>query len=686
MDGITSLLAGTADATARGYRSLPKDAGSWGSSITAQVYRLIPPSLPVQASVHMNQTDEVNGFGIGSVHLADNDGNVKGFMPIVIRRFKLAPLDIIVLDGKFHPFSEELIRKTFSGDEIAEGLADKKELREYNDQDLTNITQPPNSGMYNTASDKGAFLLSIGEEDQDAFSSFLKEGSWMLGALNKLGCAESVRSLLEKRAAQEPAAAPISVITWEKLAAHKYRIMTTRSGTFGPSIVEVDERGLRVSVKDAEPESKDELLDQIHNDNAVTRSDLDDKEEAGVAGETLNEGPRGSEVILYRTDKAKPEQGSEHGAGFAMTTAGARIRGILFPSVIDLDGKKVDTKLFIGRGVSGVQPQIAIEPVSGKIDLRDVLEDTVPRSGETGTLVHLKGDSAVALAPFTIRSVQTNASTDSTRSSVVLDATTMLGGEVSISISPMVKGIAEISRKGSKKRRYTVSSDFYWVPMGEFKEFMTSPNMMKSAGDFERTELAPKVRVINTGLGYCLQAPWVKTAEEKTGLDMGCLSWGEASHVLSSLGCHTKAASGILNIADERSSATVIGLAGPYGAAQEKTASSDELTEKVASVRTLARSTFPILLAYSAEIEKRGAPKDTVDSSLELNFMNPQNVEYFTGLVPKFSDTIDALGKLLIATRVGLPEVDEGAVKAALRGVSQIRNDLRDLTYTDEIE
>lgn len=686
MDGITSLLAGTADATSRGYRSLPKDSGSWGSAITAQVYRLIPSSLPVQASVHMNQTDEVNGFGIGSVHLADNEGNVRGFMPIVIRKFKLAPLDILVMDGKFHPFSEELVRKSFAGAGMTEGLADKKDLREYSDQDLTNITQPPNTGMYNTASDRGAFLASIDSADQASFSSFLKEGSWMLGALNGMGKAETVSGLLEKRAAREVAEPPVSVITWEKLAEHKYRIMTTRSGTFGPSVVEVDERGLRVSVKDAEPESKDELLDQIHNDNAVTKSDLDDKEEADAAGETLNEGPRGSEVILYRTDKATPEQGSEHGAGFAMTTSGARIRGVLFPSVIDLNGKKVDTKLFIGRGVSGVQPQIAIERVSGKVDLKDVLEDTVPRSGETGTLVHLKGDSAVALAPFTIRSVQTNANTDSTRSSIVLDATTMLGGDVSISISPLVKGIAEVSRKGSKKRRYTVSSDFYWVPMGEFKEFMTSPNMMKSAGDFERTELEPKVRVINTGLGYCFQAPWVKTAEDKTGLDMGCLSRGEASHVLSSLGCHTKAASGILNIADERPSATVIGLDNPYAVIHEKTASSNEVIEKVASMRTLARSTFPIVLAYSAELEKRGAPKGTVDSSLELNFMNPQNIDYFTGLVPKFTDTIDALGKLLIATRVGLPEVDEQAVKAALRGISQIKNDLRDLTYTDETE
>jgi hypothetical protein len=714
MDGLASLLTGTSDATSRGYRSLPQDKDSWASVITGLVYKVIPPDLPIQASVHMNQVDEINGFGIGSVHLANQDGEVKAFLPIVVRRFKLAPLDVIVSNDKFKPLSENLVRRLFSNDEMTEGLADKKDLREYSDQDLTSLTTPPAQGMYNYASDRSGFLSTISEDDQTAFRSLLSKDATVLGELNALNKTAHVQGLLAVPEQEKVAATRDLITTWEKLAEGKYRILTS-DGTFGPKVVEVDEKGLRVSIKDADPENKDQLLDRVHRESAVTRSELDKREDEDLANQNLNEGPAGSEVLLYRVDKAEPKVGDEHSMGFAMTSAGAKIRGVLFTNVIGLNGKKVDTKLFVGRGVSGIQPKIAIEPTSGKLDMQSDFQDTMPKVGETGTMVHFKDQSAVALVPVTIRSVRVSPDPNPTAAVVVLNATTMLGDEVVLSISPTIKGIVETTPKGSKrgKKRYTISSSFHWLPMGDFKEFVTTPDMMKNATDFEKKAMASKARIINTGIGYCLQAPWVKVAEEDTGMDFGCLSTGEISHVLAGLGCHTKTAAGILRIADARPSVTVIGLrhgemkktakektirvrgkmTGPAGAvvpvrwAKEQnlgSAMADE--EKLSSIRARVKVVTPMVVRFSREIEKRGGHKDTVDTVLDLNFLNPQNISYFTSLVPKFDDTIDALSKLLVAARVGLPEIEEDSVRATLKNLTSIKDDLRDLTYSDEAE
>ena len=684
MDGLASLLTGTSDATSRGYRSLPQDKDSWASVITGLVYKVIPPDLPIQASVHMNQVDEINGFGIGSVRLADQDGQVKAFLPIVVRRFKLAPLDVIVSNDKFKPLSEDFVRHLFSSDEMTEGLADKRDLREYSDQDLTSLTTPPAQGMYNYASDRSGFLSTISEDDQATFRSLLAQDATVLGELNALNKTAHVQGLLAVPEQEKVAATRDLITTWEKLAEGKYRILTS-DGTFGPKVVEVDEKGLRVSIKDADPENKDQLLDRVHREGAVTRSELDKREDEDLANQNLNEGPAGSEVLLYRVDKAEPKVGDEHSMGFAMTSAGAKIRGVLFTNVIGLNGKKVDTKLFVGRGVSGIQPKIAIEPTSGKLDMQSDFQDTMPKVGETGTMVHFKDQSAVALVPVTIRSVRVSPDPNPAAAAVVLNATTMLGDEVVLSISPTIKGIVETTPKGSRrgKKRYTISSSFHWLPMGDFKEFATTPDMMKNATDFEKKAMASKARIINTGIGYCLQAPWVKVAEEDTGMDFGCLSTGEISHVLSGLGCHTKTAAGILRIADARPSVTVIGLR--HGE-MKKEASPFVGEEKLSSIRARVKIVTPMVVRFSREIEKRGGHKDTVDTVLDLNFLNPQNISYFTSLVPKFDDTIDALSKLLVAARVGLPEIEEDSVRATLKNLTSIKDDLRDLTYSDEAE
>ena len=78
MDGIASFLAGTSDASHSAPRRLSQDPGEWAGEVIRLISGMIPPEVPAQPQVHFNQKDEINGYAVGSVHLADGDGNVDG--------------------------------------------------------------------------------------------------------------------------------------------------------------------------------------------------------------------------------------------------------------------------------------------------------------------------------------------------------------------------------------------------------------------------------------------------------------------------------------------------------------------------------------------------------------------------------------------------------------------------------
>jgi hypothetical protein len=600
--------------------------------------------------------------------------------------------------------------------------------------------------------------------------------------------------------------------------------------------------------------------------------------------------------------------------------------------VVDLDGKSINTKLFVGRSVAGVQPKIAIERISGSVFFDETVEDAVPKQGETGTLVHTdeKGDT-VALVPMTVDSVWTQGlqshpfpgeDGEPAGPRMTINARTMMGKAVELVIG-RARGIVDITPdhrktegKKAKRKRYAVSSEFNWVPMSEFKEFMDQPRLMRDADDLEKKASIPQLRVIYTGLGYGLQAPWVKTAQalfdkeaappgmlpraaganaaaagaagsplptpdapsvsggaagmpKGASLDLSCLSEGEARHILCELGANVATADGVLKYAKVHGSLRVRGLEAPIeklarhpflavpgkgkalraalmglglggaglaagGAAGAGLASAelasqhddgglsaeryeaerarkadyrrgrelesqgasaldsleafgegarafgdnvldagsdltgkdlhnefrsarrqgtraledvrrqgtraledvgidaadrgrfalDRLGESEAGGRALdALSRFGIVhegsvnpalemiallrkqakaafskLAYVARVQYgRGADDtseadrlakfaeagDTIEAALDLNFLNPQNLSYFIGMQPKLKDILDGLGRLLVAVRLGLPDIDEETVRSAVKQIDSILSGLRALSFAE---
>ena len=888
MDGIASFLAGTSDASHSSPRRLSQDPGEWAGEVIRLVSGMIPPEVPAQPQVHFNQQDEINGYAVGSIHLSDGAGDVKGFIPVIVKRFQLSPMDILVADGKFMPLTERRLRELFESTAMDDGTIDLWKVRDGSDQDLTE-TNPSSAGLYPYAGapmSREDFLQTLAPSDQVELEAALRKDAGALVVLRELDKVASVHELMEPVVEPEPAEAIPTVRTFVKTGAGKYKIMTSYEGNFGPKIVETDEGGLRVSIKEAIPENRDDWLTRVHTEGTATVKGKEEEAEKNLAKEeNINQGPKGGEVFLYRADRTEPEDGTEHCGCFAMTTSGQRIRGVLLPKVVDLDGKSINTKLFVGRSVAGVQPKIAVERISGTVDFKEAVEDAVPKQGETGTLVHVddKGD-AVALVPMTIDSIWTDSSRcrvcddedGPTGPTMTINARTMLGKKVKLVLG-QCRAVVDITpqyrlteSKEPSRRRYAVPSDFSWVPMSEFKEFMTSPRVMRDAEDLEKKASIPVMRVIDTGLGYAFQAPWVKTAQalidkqaagntmlgaagdnvaatsagqsplpaptappaplpvpqmgKGASIDLGCLSEPEARHMLVEWGLNLPTADGVLKASSERGSLWVRGIEDPIeklarhpflavpskakmlraalgglgvgalglgaaGAAQAGQAASgmaphfddamkydpllrgpkyqeaydssiegaggamlrpftdfldmpgnvdpgwnaraggqyeskgqnrhprpggrmsDFITsqalqkqnaahpadEMVAYIRHQAKTAFP-KLAYAAraqfnraagdpeEFAKLAESGDTIEAAMDLNFLNPQNVSYFIGLAPKLEEVMNGLGRLLVAVRIGLPDIDEEVVRSAVKQLDSILTGLRALSFAETDE
>jgi hypothetical protein len=61
-----------------------------------------------------------------------------------------------------------------------------------------------------------------------------------------------------------------------------------------------------------------------------------------------------------------------------------------------------------------------------------------------------------------------------------------------------------------------------------------------------------------------------------------------------------------------------------------------------------------------------------VDKILSLGFITPENVAVFASYIPEIETVIRRLAELLVAARLGLHSVDEGAVQRSLMHLDKV--------------
>lgn len=102
-----------------------------------------------------------------------------------------------------------------------------------------------------------------------------------------------------------------------------------------------------------------------------------------------------------------------------------------------------------------------------------------------------------------------------------------------------------------------------------------------------------------------------------------------------------------------------------------------EISKEAMRALTKTASLFDAASTSFIKLSEEGSKK-TIDTLLGLNFLTKQNVSKFIENMDKIAEARQAVGQLLMASRLGL-DVDQGPIKAAFYALDEVEQDLQQL-------
>lgn len=642
---------------------LSEDANEWPQQILDQLYRQAPFSSDYSPKVVLDQVDNDRKYVLGKVELLNKiainprddstpkemRGNSKVVVPVVVQDGKLQPMDLLMHSGEVEPLTEERLRKALFRPTMFEAIKKRP-------GDLSMIEQlyPPqrtgNSGrggmvvdsgdMTRTASARPEFLMDailptikkahVAEittslNEDPSMRSALFSNDTVLPFLAKLAEVEAVKrnstSYLEKVAQSiEP-----TVIQIQKIAGG-FRIKTANPEALIPSAEDVPRQAAVGSLGG-------DLVSKVETDGTTTitaQSAMKDTlEDLNI--KVINE---------FGIYKVKSQGDNKEMIGW------------VFPKVMDFTGEVLPMAVFSNGSESAIQENIAGVPIARQTDVLDA-----DPSGN-GCFYYATPSGAQALIPVEISGEQ------ETPEGKGYMAETMLGNKCVISMVPGLKTATVIG-----EGRYGIPESCGFMPLENHTDLTSSPDeFTKSA---EAVALSTNaVRVITDGSYFTFQG---KGIDKLAGvMETEGINKDDAVFLGAVLGQEP------VKFAHDLSSLRSKGQYEMWFGGSPVTTFKDKYAEakKVATERL---SKFPDL---RMNLFKEAAPINdptAVDKILSLNFLNAENISIFTSYVPEFELTIRKLSELLLAARMGLDAVEQGAIQKAIVHLDKVISGLKTL-------
>jgi hypothetical protein len=327
--------------------------------------------------------------------------------------------------------------------------------------------------------------------------------------------------------------------------------------------------------------------------------------------------------------------------------------GWVFPKVHDFDGTAVPMKVFTNGSASAIQADIAGTFVGKGTNIisSDKLE------GDGFFYVLTQDGSALAFIPGSILGPMEDPEGPAIR------FLSMMGVPYVLRMTP---GLKKPEHLGGGE--YAIPITSRWCPM-------TGPalTLVSNATMFGKTAAAilPEraVTVISDGRAWTFSgSPVEKLAEDQKQF----LEAEDAVFLACALGMAAPMAIRKLAQAGQRGSVTIPGCRPIVPAAELRKQAEEKAT-------SILRGMPPkyLLLKEAAGLDD----VSTVDKILSLGFLTPENVGTFIDYIPEFEESIHRLAYLLLAVRVGLPDVPELSVKNAMERLEEVLQSLKKLLY-----
>jgi len=330
---------------------------------------------------------------------------------------------------------------------------------------------------------------------------------------------------------------------------------------------------------------------------------------------------------------------------------GTELVGWVFPKVMDLTGELLPMAVFTNGSESAMQENIAGVPVGSSTDVLDTEPDGL------GCFYYATPSGAQALVPMMVRG-----STETPEGTAYI-AETVMGEGCQVSKVPGLKKVTQIATG-----RYGMPEDMGWAPLNNDTKLASSPD--EFAKTAEALTIGTAVRILTDGLCYTFQG---QPIEKLAGvMPTEFLDKDDAVFLGTILGEEPVKLAHLLDNMRGRGATDLWFNATPV----------TTLKVKYAEARSSASKLLNRMPNLRADLLKEAAPMEdptAVDKILSVGFINPENISIFASYMPEIEAVIKKLSELLMASRMGLKSVDEGAVQKALVHLDKVVAGLKTL-------
>lgn len=687
MPDLAQMFAEKPDFKLSQYNRLSENSNEWQEEIFKLLHEKVPQKLGLRVKIVFQKVDEEKGYAVGSAVMQDPESKKQVNVPIIIRAFHLAPLDVMISGDKALPFTPENIKETlFNAAVFTTTAPERKREDMFDDNSMFTQTNPPMSGKYMYSADykvMNAISGTLGADDIAAFREHLDADPGVLRALIKNGAAEVINGITTEPAAKEKAFAKAvkTIFTIKKDSPNRYCIYANSDSVFDP---------MRITASRAE--ATDLLLRLSgYSDTVGSINDVDKNGERTVKlpPKPYEKAPTGPVGLLGKPGvpflyDAKADGGivgqlDKFERVGVRDRAGVFARGVLIPNIVTFDGKKTGLKIFLSHAISALQQRIAGVALKESNDQPSGsarLPFGEPAVGKMGCFAYETETGAVATVPVAVKSVTIYAGATGIR------CITYDGKPVNLVFAPGVHAIGKTQAMPILGPLTSPSEDNYYVP--DTFRFVEMRNLRRVAEDREEFVKqanasvldARPLRIIAINDGYVFRGPSEKYAEH---FDMQALPPHEAKFLLASWGATAPQASEFLKAAHVLVRTEVHGLTYPplpgeaYAGMRKQASVLDGLIGEIKS------HAWPLLKAAAGIHDS-----ETIDKSLAIGFVTPTNVKKFVGVIPQYREVISSLAKLLLASRMGMEDLPEENISSAMGDMQQIVRGLEKLKLLDQ--
>lgn len=627
---------------------LSDNVDNWQREVSSEIFKYLPYLSDYTVNVLIQRANPERGYAYGSAQVTNKSEGIDSntaqpvVIPIIVVDRMLKPLDVFFSGDKAYPLGEDRVREALFDPRTFE-LSDRKPT----DQGMVDSLYPPTRNNYGAgsgvttgaaaggagfgkfASLAAAISHTLSDEDVSSFVDRLTSDPQLSAAIDgnpafaKAAAAlvSGDRSSLADTAGALVGAIEPTVVQFTKLGSGNFRIKWANAGAFSPSEEEV-------TPGEAQGMAGTDAVQGMEPGQSVTMS-------TQGASPPLD-APQYVDIQEFGQYQVRVEEtGQEH-------------PGWVIP-VINFDQTPMNLWLFTD---GGQMYSLQDELVGVRIG-HDVSEIPMSEPQGDGVFVFMKSDgSAICLPPVTVQNSMT--SPEGSHSFLCQEP---FGTDVTLHIIPDLQTI-EVLGEGE----YGIPDSMFFTPVGKAIHVTKTPDAIEQVKTAQALPTRAYIRGSSKDEFHLEGAPFEQLTKEARSW----LTGKDAEFMLVAAGLDQDTAR--TKLAEAGLGRKAIAVDGLNILTPLAHVHQDAVKEASAFLAKFPYDLRRDLVKIAATLEDT----ETADNILSLNFLNPENLSIFAGYISHLNETAQKLAEMLTAARMGLKQVDEGALERAMKNLEQV--------------